>query len=440
MPGRRRDLSKGNEQQDQRENQARGNVYRKHSLHNSSFAWSCERTWRPFASSRLVRSSSALLDLRVLASRYTPATKLGRENRTRSRSTILSPNRRRTTRTYGKRTTRMAFQVLERGQDFPFRESLPSFVSFLRSFASPLAIPRSRPRLTLSRAFFSTPHHRSALPDLPPILRPSTADRRPATASPGLLYLILFLPSLPLRVSLRRGSDMPTKTYDTDNEAAYIILRVVSNRTCRYLHETIVPLITIVSDAIILPTNRVSRCAKKSLRKKKERAASSRLELLSFTRIDRVRTARVKKHSALLRVALSSHPSPFRSARFSPLFRLPREFERPRTTTTYERRISRVVRLPHPLDPRTQERVLSRVCRHRRVTRYQKVSRNAMGTTLSDCKPCAMIHDDELCVKDQRLLTAYILRTRLFFVLDYTYAATRPTNYVRTNNGRVTNE
>lgn len=51
-----------------------------------------------------------------------------------------------------------------------------------------------------------------------------------------------------------------------------------------------------------------------------------------------------------------------------------------------------------------------------------------------------MIHDDELCVKDQRLLTAYILRTRLFFVLDYTYAATRPTNYVRTNNGRVTNE
>lgn len=263
----------------------------------TSFAWSCERTWRPFASSRLVRSSSALLDLRVLVSRYTPATKLGRENRTRSRSTILSPNRRRTTRTYGKRTTRMAFQILERGQDFPFRESLPSFVSFLRSFASPLAIPRSRPRLTLSRAFFSIPHHRFALRDLPPILRPPTADRRPPTASPDLLYLILFLPSLPQRVSLRRRSDMPTKTYDTDNEAAYIILRVVSNRTCRYLHETIVPLITIVSDAIILPTNRVSRCAKKSLRKKKkERAASSRLELLSFTRIDRVRTARVKKH------------------------------------------------------------------------------------------------------------------------------------------------
>lgn len=51
-----------------------------------------------------------------------------------------------------------------------------------------------------------------------------------------------------------------------------------------------------------------------------------------------------------------------------------------------------------------------------------------------------MIHDDELCVKDQRLLTAYILRTRFFFVPDYSYAATRRPNYVQTNNGRVTNE
>lgn len=51
-----------------------------------------------------------------------------------------------------------------------------------------------------------------------------------------------------------------------------------------------------------------------------------------------------------------------------------------------------------------------------------------------------MIHDVELCVKDQRLLAAYILRTRLPFVPDYTYATTRPTNYVRTNNGRVNDE
>lgn len=56
-----------------------------------------------------------------------------------------------------------------------------------------------------------------------------------------------------------------------------------------------------VASAIILPTNRVSRCAKKSLKKKKERAASSRLELLSFTRIDRVRTARVKTFTTAAR-------------------------------------------------------------------------------------------------------------------------------------------